>query len=50
MQDVDGGPQGQDLLIRPQNVLFNNDGEGQVAGFSEKLTRHQPIINVASRQ
>jgi hypothetical protein len=44
------GLYGQDELTRPsQSVLFNKDGDWQVAGFGEKLTRCQPITNTVSR-
>jgi hypothetical protein len=47
---VGGGPQGQDELTSPfQNVLFDKDGDRQVAGFSEKLTRYQSITSIISR-
>jgi hypothetical protein len=35
VQDVGGGPQGQDNLTRPQNVLFHKDrgwADGRVQG------------------
>jgi hypothetical protein len=50
LQNVAGRPQGQEELTRPSpNVPFDKDRDGQVAGFSEKLTRCHPITNVVSR-
>jgi hypothetical protein len=38
LQDVGGGPQGQDKLTRPfQNVLFDKDVVRQVARFNGKI-------------
>jgi hypothetical protein len=47
LQDVDGGPQGQDVLTKPfQDVLFDKDGDR--SRFSGKLTRYQLITNIVS--
>jgi hypothetical protein len=49
LQEVSGRPQGQDKLTQSsQNVLFDKDVMGQVAGFSQKLTSHQQITNTGS--
>jgi hypothetical protein len=49
LQRVGDGPQGQDELTRPQNILFGKEGVGQVAGFREKLTQCQAITTTVSR-
>jgi hypothetical protein len=50
LQDVGGRPKTRtsrsDLL---EMFSLIRKGNGQVAGFSRKLTRYQPITNVLSR-
>jgi hypothetical protein len=47
IQLLDMGPKPRNRPSR--NILFDKEGDRQVAGFSKKLTRHQPIANIVSR-